>query len=134
MSDPLLVEVRRPVSLWLLLFGACAAPLFWLGQVMLDYGLSAFACYPADQPVMPVSTQGLSHILLLFDGVALAAAAAGGAVSLWSLLRLRPVLPKLPGEGHARFLAIWGMLSSLWFFCAILFNAIASITVPPCVS
>ena len=38
------------------------------------------------------------------------------------------------GEGRNRFLALWGMMSSLWFFAAILFNIIASVTVPPCFS
>jgi hypothetical protein len=38
------------------------------------------------------------------------------------------------GEGRDRFLAMWGIMSSLWFFVAILFNVIASVTVPPCLS
>jgi hypothetical protein len=37
-------------------------------------------------------------------------------------------------EGRAHFLAIWGLFSSLWFFGAILFNTIASFTVPPCIN
>jgi hypothetical protein len=31
-----------------------------------------------------------------------------------------------------RFLAIWGLMSSLWFFGAILFNTIATIVAPLC--
>jgi hypothetical protein len=31
-----------------------------------------------------------------------------------------------------RFLALWGIFSSLWFLCAIIFNTIGSLTVPPC--
>jgi hypothetical protein len=38
------------------------------------------------------------------------------------------------GEGRDRFLAMWGLLSSLWFFFAILFSTIASLTVTPCLS
>ena len=37
------------------------------------------------------------------------------------------------GEGRARFLALWGIFSSLCFLIAILFNIIASVTVPICV-
>ena len=37
-----------------------------------------------------------------------------------------------PRQGRNRFLALWGMMSSLWFFAAILFNVFASIMVPPC--
>jgi hypothetical protein len=74
----------------------------------------------------------------LFDVVALIACTAGGLVS-WRAWR-RSSHAKAQdehhllhtGEGRDRFLAMWGMMSSLWFFFAILFNAIASITVPPC--
>jgi hypothetical protein len=37
------------------------------------------------------------------------------------------------GEGRAHFMALWGVFSSLCFLCAILFNVIAAIMVPPCV-
>ena len=117
-------ETRAPRFL-LLLFGCSAAPLAWLGHVMLGYGLSAYLCYPADHPVM-LSARWLFAALIAFDVVALAICGAGAVVSwrLWRQVR--------GGEGRNRFLALWGLMSSLWFLVAILFNVIASLVVPSC--
>lgn len=123
----------RSVKFAALLFGTCAAPIFWLGQLMLGYGVTAYVCYPGDHPVALTAPGPLVAALLVFDVVALAASAAGAAVSWTSWRRSRAG----EGIGHARegrdrFLAMWGLLSSLWFFFAILFNVIASVMVPPC--
>jgi hypothetical protein len=123
------------VHFLILLLGASAAPIFWTGQLFLGYILSAHFCYPGDHPVMLSSLGPLFTAMMVFDAVALLAAIAGGFVS-WSAWRhLRQLSHPSPHEqGRDRFLAIWGLFSSLWFFFAILFNTIASITVPPCVS
>ena len=127
MTDPIgpAPEIRSPRFLWLL-FGACAAPLAWLGQMMLGYGVTATVCYPGDHPVGLSSNGLLFAVLIAFDVIALALCAAGAWVS-WSYWRR--VL-----QGRNRFLALWGLMSSLWFFAAILFNAIASVAVLPCIS
>ena len=127
MSDPIgpAPETRDSRFLWLL-FGACAAPLAWLGQMMLDYGVTAHACYPADHPVGMASTESLFTVLIISDLIALTLCAAGAWVS-WSHWRHGL-------QGRNRFLALWGLMSSVWFFAAILFNAIASVAVPPCIS
>jgi hypothetical protein len=117
-------ETRQPRFLWLLL-GCAIAPLFWLGQMMLDYGVTAQICYPGDHPVSLVSAGPLFAMLLASDVIALGACAAGAFVS-WRIWR------RGTGKGRDRFLALWGMMSSLWFFGAILFNVFASILVPPC--
>jgi hypothetical protein len=118
-------ETREPRFL-LMVFGASAGPLFWLGQLMLGYGITAYACYPGDHPVSLVSTGPLFAMLLLFDVVALTGCAAGAFVSWRAWRRAQP------GEGRNRFLALWGVMSSLWFFAAILFSVVASVMVPPC--
>jgi hypothetical protein len=107
---------------WLLL-GIAAAPLAWLGQVMLGYGLTTGACYPGDHPLYPRETGALLAALVVCDLVALAICAAGAVVS-WRGRRTAK-------NGRDRFLALWGVLSSLWFFAAILFNVLASL-VPRC--
>lgn len=118
-------EARRPRFLWLL-FGACAAPLAWLGQVMLSYGVTAHACYPGDHPVSLTTSGSLFAALLAFDAFALAVCAVGAFVAWRGWCHARP------RDGRNRFLALWGLMSSLWFFVAILFNVIASVMVPPC--
>lgn len=117
-------EARQPRFLWLL-FGCAAAPLAWLGHVVLAYGVTAYVCYPADHPVA-VSTNWLFVSLIAFDLMSLVISLAGAQVSwrIWTRVR--------SGEGRNRFLALWGLMSSLWFFVAILFNVIASLVVPPC--
>lgn len=117
-------ETREPRFLWLL-FGCSAAPLVWLGQLMLGYAVTAHVCYPGDHPVSLAATGPLFGALICFDVIALAACAAGALVSWRGWQRVRP-------GGRNRFLALWGLMSSLWFFAAILFNVIASVMVPPC--
>lgn len=129
---------RDRTGLGLLIFGAAAAPLFWLGQVMLGYGVTAWACYPGDHPQAVATPGSLFAAMIAFDAVALAACAAGGGVSWWAWRQTRREVEGgesfalHTGEGRTRFLALWGLMSSLWFFLAVLFNAIASVTVPPC--
>jgi hypothetical protein len=117
-------EAREPRFLWLL-FGCAAAPLAWLGQVVLDYGVTTAACYPGDHPVALHTAGPLQAALIACDVLALAICAAGALVSWRGWRRARA------GEGRSRFLALWGVMSSLWFLAAILFNVIASL-VPPC--
>ncbi|HVW73170.1 MAG TPA: hypothetical protein VHC39_06000 [Rhizomicrobium sp.] len=129
-------ETRRP-SFWWLMVGNCAAPIFWIGQLVLGYGVTSLVCYPGDTPRM-AAPGSLLAVLIVFDGIALAAAVAGGAISLAAWRRSRDegeggIAHTLHvAQGRTRFLALWGMLSSLWFFFAILFNTIASVLAPLC--
>ena len=120
-------EAREPRFLWLL-FGCSAAPLFWLGQMMLGYGVTAYACYPGDHPLGPSAANGLAIPLIAFHVIALGGCAAGALVS-WRIWRRLGA-----GAGRNRFLALWGVMSSLWFFAAILFNILVSVMVTPCLS
>lgn len=120
-------ETRSPRFLWLL-FGCSASPLFWLGQMILAYGVTAHVCYPGDHPLGPLVGDGLVGPLVAFDLIALAGCAAGALVSwrIWTRHRA--------GAGRTHFLALWGVMSSLWFFAAILFNVFVSVSVTPCLS
>ena len=133
-------EVRRPVSFAALLFGSCAAPIFWLGQEMLSYVVTAHYCYPGDHPEAIASMASLRAAMFSFDTVAILAAAAGGITAWLCFLKTRPS-EEVHGsrhlaaaEGRAHFLSLWGLFSSLWFFGAIVFNTIASIAVPLCIN
>lgn len=123
----------RSASFWLLLAAVCAAPLFWLGQVMLAYGVTAYVCYPGDHPQSLQDSGPLFHVLMAFDVVALASCAFGAAISFAAWRRARSGHDPLR-DGRNHFLAVWGLMSSLWFLAAILANAIASVTVPPCLT
>ena len=130
---------RDRVSFWSLMFGACAAPIFWLGQMTLGYGVSALVCYGSDHPTTIASAVTLRGALIVFDVVAIAAALAGLIVSFacWRIVRREKEGGRSHaldiGDGRTRFMALWGIMSSLWFLGAIVFSTIASVTVPLCV-
>ncbi len=121
-----------------LLFGIVAAPIFWLGQLMLSYLVSAQACYGSDHPTTIASEMALRSALYAFEAVAIVAAIGGGVVAFlcWRAVRDSEADTRATAQtrvSRARFLAMWGMLSSLWFLGAIVFNVIASVTVRLCV-
>jgi hypothetical protein len=131
MSESLhMPPIKAPRRFWLGMFGACAAPIFWLGQLILGYWVSALACFGSDHPTTVASGQGLRSLLVAFDAVAVLAALAGGVISLMLLRANRGGGTTTDGRVH--FLALWGLLSSACFFAAILFTVIASIGVPLC--
>jgi hypothetical protein len=129
---------RDRVSFWTLMFGCCAAPIFWLGQLMLGYWVSAQICYGSDHPTVTSAPETLHSALIAFDAVAIVAALVGGTVSLhsWRITQEEKSggahHALHTGEGRARFMALWGIMSSLWFLCAIIFNTIGSTVVPLC--
>ncbi len=134
MSDILhMPPIRAPRRFWMGLFGACAAPIFWLGQLILSYGVTAIACYGSDHPTTLKETSALRGMLMTFDVVAVFACAVGAILSyrcFGSTAQGEEVHRQV--EGRVRFLGIWGLLSSLWFFAAILFSTIASLGMPLC--
>lgn len=131
MSDALhMPPVKAPRRFWLSMSGASAAPIFWIGQMMLGYWVSAEACYGSDHPGAALPAASLRALLIAFDGVAILAALAGGIAAYAAFRASRREATDV--EGRTRFLAVWGLLSSLWFLAAILFNTIASLGVPPC--
>ncbi|HEX4862156.1 MAG TPA: hypothetical protein VFV07_13040, partial [Rhizomicrobium sp.] len=115
--------LKHPRRFLALMFGCAAAPIFWLGQLGLSYWVTAQACYGADHPTMAASAGALRGALIAFDAVAIIAGLAG-LLSAVSLRRLE--------QERARFMAHWGIFSSLCFLAAIVFNAVASIMVPLC--
>lgn len=129
------VPEARSGSFVTLLLACAAAPIFWAGQVMASYAVSAYVCYPGETP-RSGAPGFLLNLLIAFDAVALAAALLGGVISLSAWRKVRQQHPSATqsdlSAGRTRLLALWGLMSSLWFFLAILFNVIASLWVPLC--
>jgi hypothetical protein len=124
--------VRAPRRFWIGLFGASAAPIFWLGQLILSYSVTALACYGSDHPTTLNATGALRSLLLTFDAIAILACVTGALLSHSVVRSTRDSATDAQVTGRVRFLGIWGLLSSLWFFAAILFNTIASLGMPLC--
>jgi hypothetical protein len=138
MSETVVQGGRRRTSFPALMFGTIAAPIFWLGQLILSYFVSALACYGSDHPTTIASGTALRSALYVFDAIAIAAAIAGGIVAFfcWRAVRGTETDTRVTVQtrlSRMRFLAMWGMMSSLWFLGAIVFNVIGSVTVRLCV-
>jgi hypothetical protein len=113
------------------------APAFWIAQLVFAYSVSAEACYGSDHPTTLLSSAALTTALVVFDIAAVIAALIGLFVSFACWRSVRDAVKDhrydvTTTEGRARFMAIWGIFSSLAFLCAIAFNVIASLMVPPC--
>jgi hypothetical protein len=130
---------RERVSFAVLMFGMTAAPLFWLGQLMLGYVVSALACYGSDHPTAIASGAALRTAFYAFDAIAIIAALAGGIVSwsCWHAVKEEKEGGQHhaidAGEGRTRFFALWGLFSSLCFLVGIIFATIASTEAPLCI-
>ncbi|HEY2418537.1 MAG TPA: hypothetical protein VGH84_11510 [Steroidobacteraceae bacterium] len=130
---------RDRVRLWVLLFGVIAAPLLWLAQLIVSYGLSAIVCYRGNHPTTIVSATPVRTALLAFDAVALIVGLAAALVAFASWRAVRAEQQSSGhqaldiGEGRTRFMALWGIMSSLCFLGAIIFHTLASIMAPLCV-
>jgi hypothetical protein len=122
---------RDRVRLGLLVFGLVAAPLLWLAQLILSYGFSALVCYGGDHPTTIASGGPVRTALLVLDAVALIVALAAAIVSFasWRTVRAEQQF----GEGRTRFMALWGIMSSVCFLGAIVFHSLASVMAPLCV-
>ena len=122
-----------------MLFAVTGAGGAWLIQLIVDYGLAAHRCFPADEPLFVASVPGWTYPTLLFlNLIAILTAAAAGfaARSIWhrtkgehggSTHHLLTV-----GEGRTRFLAMCGQLAGLGFLIAILFDTVVIYLVPRC--
>lgn len=115
-----------------LLFGLAAAPFFWLAQITFARVASALLC----ERSFGIAIALVRDTLLACDGIALAGAFAGGlaAFATWRRLRSseRAMGTGAIAESRLHFLAMWGMMASLWLFGAILFNAMGSVPVQAC--
>jgi hypothetical protein len=129
---------RHVVDFWILVAAGSAAPIFWLGQLILGFLVSAQVCYGGPEPTEVASGAALRGAFYAFDAVALIAGLAGAAVSYICWRSVRNEKPGgenyalQAGEGRTRFLALWGMLSSGIFLGAIVFTIVVSIGVPLC--
>lgn len=132
---------RGRVSILAQIAGLAAGPAAWIAQLVVDYGLSSYACYPFTEPFQqaPPPGWGGERILLLIVNLACLAASLGGLATahrVWR--RARDEKPGdvhrviHTGHGRTRFLALCGMLASIGFAVAILFDTAAIVGVPSC--
>jgi hypothetical protein len=125
----------HPASVWVLLFALAAGPAGWILQLVLDYGLSGYACYVGAGPrasVPPTGWPGERAVLLGLNLAGLALAVFGGltAYRAWRAARAGRADPVR--SGRTRFLALCGIFSGAGFGVAILFNTLEPFVVSSC--
>jgi hypothetical protein len=131
---------RSRASAGLLAIGLAAAPLAWGGQLVINYALASHVCFPGDNPLMSVASGwgAAWTVLLIVELIALAIALGGAAAAYraWQATRTESsgdsedVIEA--GRGRTRFLSIWGLMTSLGFFVAIIFSLVGLFAVPLC--
>jgi hypothetical protein len=132
--------LRRHVSTSLMLFAVTGAGAAWLIQLIVDYGLAAHRCFPADMPILSPSVPGgWSYPFLLgLNLLAIVTAGAAGIAArrIWHRTKAEHGGSThhllAAGEGRTRFLAMCGQLAGLGFLVAILFDTVAISMVTRC--
>jgi hypothetical protein len=129
---------RKPPGVVKLFAGMVLAPLAWALQVLVGYGLAAYACYPTDRalakplwPQLRGMLWGVSLLLwlLLLCGCAIAWS-NWNATSVQSSLGADRVVQA--GDGRRRFMALCGVIVSGLFAVVLLFTGIGILWVPSC--
>jgi hypothetical protein len=129
---------RHQVRTALLTFALVGAPLAWFVRLLFNYGYASHACFPGDAPLQATADRGFWPLLLGIDLFALALAfiAALIAYRSWRVARAEAQgdsghLLEV-GEGRTRFLALWGLMTSLGFAVAVAFDLVGLLVVPLC--
>jgi len=115
-----------------LIFGVVGGPFFWIAQIAAGYAVADILCYRREYPAFAPAAVRLDVIVI--DAVALAGLLAALVVSLvsWQRLSHRKGSSNESMESRSQFMAIWGIISSIWFLGAIIFNCIGNLAVPIC--
>ena len=129
-------EARRSVAL--LLFAAFGAPAAWSAQLIINYALTAQACFPDDKPLR-LPAAGLAWDRPAALGLNLLALLVG-AVATWTAWRLwrreRAPAPRseliVTRDQRICFMALCGLMTGFGFMAAILFTTVAAVGVPQC--
>lgn len=131
---------REPVGLPALFFGLCAGPLVWAFQLLSNFALASYSCYPHAIPrtTLVPGWGWVWAVLLTINLVALAVTLAATAVSWRNWSGARRDGSDYSGHvletrrGRTRFLAAIGIMTGIGFSGAIVFNTIALIIMPSC--
>ena len=129
---------RAKVNPFLLGFAVVGSPVAWSLEMLVTFPLAAHACFPRDVPVLSPTTPGLLGIL---SGIAIALfvvgvlATAASVVCWWRTRNEKPggahQLLEV-GEGRTRFIALCGLIISIGFLIALIFEAAALYLVRSC--
>ncbi len=124
-------DARLPVG-FPLAFAVFGAPVAWLAQLIVNYALSAHACYPIDIPLLAPVWGPLWYILIGIDMTAIIVAGGAFLVSLGQWRVWRGASMTHVGERRNRFIAQWAVLTSALFSIAVVFTIVMLFIGPVC--
>ncbi|MCB1949346.1 MAG: hypothetical protein H6940_04595 [Burkholderiales bacterium] len=129
------------MSTYKTLFALFGAPAAWIMQMLLSESLTAYACYPYQEPLSAPLWTDLPAILAAISITCLTLnfISAYVAWSFWQQSN-NPMIDKINTReqslkivgGQSQFLAMLGIMSNVVFFVAILFTSCAILLVPLC--
>ncbi len=122
------------------LLALLGGPAAWITQLVVNYGLASYSCYPRWRPAPALlpGWHGIWYGQLAINLVAIAIAAAAAALSYRDWQATRGKHADAPGhasqasEERVCFLALAGMMAGLGFVAAALFDTVALLWVPQC--
>jgi hypothetical protein len=128
---------RARAPRWRQFAGVVAGPVAWAVQFNVGYGLTSYACHPGDRALaqVPPDWTATRPAALALAIVAALVSAWGAYISwgIWRAARQEKSGHLLEaGEGRTRFLGVWGVITSLGFLAAILFDAVMIVGAPAC--
>ncbi|MGZ5622073.1 MAG: hypothetical protein ACXWFG_14535, partial [Methylobacter sp.] len=138
-TDPVHPSPQReeisPTSLW---FGILGAPLAWMSLELVFYVLTTAIC-DADAPSTIVAhTDAVWRSLLPINLLAALVALFAAGVAVYNWRKVRHEMSGSAhhllevGEGRTRFLAMFGLLTSIGFLVGLIFMAVTLFLVPLC--
>jgi hypothetical protein len=130
---------RDRAELSALAFGLAGAPFAWALQLFVNYGIASRVCFPGAIPQLSaIGTSSAWFTILVVELVALAVSVLAAVISYGSWRATRHEAAGETshmveaGEGRTRFLALWGLLTSVGFAIAIMFSLVGLFVVPLC--
>jgi hypothetical protein len=129
---------RAKVNPFLLGFAVVGSPVAWSLEMLVSFPLAAHACFPKDAPVLSPTIPGLSGILC---GIEIALFVVGALATAASVVCWRRTRKEKSGgthhllevgEGRTRFIALSGLIISIGFLIALVFEAAALYLVRSC--
>jgi hypothetical protein len=121
-----------------LAFGLFAPPIGWVLRLLVNYSIAGQYCAGAAFTAAAPGSDDTLSMIFFVDLIAVVLAIAGGyiAFELWERTRQETEGGAhhlvQSGKGRTRFLAMCGMLTSILFGLAVIFDVIGVMVGPPC--
>lgn len=128
---------RHAINFGLLATALIATPAIWGIRLVVNYGIDSHYCFPGDRRSNALPGWAWPTLLGI-DLLAIVVAIAAVLISLtsWRLSREEFAATSGPlieiGEGRTRFLALWGLMTSIGFLVAVGFDLVALWIAPAC--